>query len=158
MIGKKIPGKFTRGRKIRAAALNEIVEKVSDGVDAPKQGANVAAAVRVARFTIVSISADYLSCRPVNTPGGSLVYVARPYLVRSRASHAGISYTYTDAQNRSASDGVDTEDQRVTPLYVAGDEIKAVRVIGGTGVTAADGASIVYEDQNNDARQWAKVI
>jgi hypothetical protein len=109
------------------------------------------------RVIIQAIEGDYLECVQVGrtgpspcTPGVDCLKVARPFMLRtSLTSHAGVSFTYTNATTRVADA---TETQVIIPAYVVGDEIIIGRVYEGTGVAAAQ----AWIDLNVDGRMWAK--
>lgn len=146
-----------KGKTIRATMINQAIEVLNRGRRAaiPRQNAGAARAGFLRRFEITSIEGDYLICTSVTT--GEMVNVARPHLLRrSLTSHNGVSFTYTDDQTRTADDGADTETQVIVPAYVAEDEIKAFRVIDGTGIVDDDDKVIWWEDANNDGRFWAQ--
>lgn len=136
---------------LRAAVLS-VVRTLSDN------GQLSGAGVRVQRFQLVSVATDHLVCRLLDgaTVGTANVLVAKPYLLRaSIAARGGLTYTYTSSTERTADDGSGTEDQIVTPAYVAGDEIVATLVRGGTGVTVASVPVLWLE--LNQGRAWAQV-
>jgi hypothetical protein len=69
----------------------------------------------------------------------------------------GVTYTLTDANTRTASDGPggeDDETQKVTPDYVEGSsELILVYLPLGTGLTDTDGAQVFWQDVT--PRVWA---
>lgn len=148
---------FKKGAKsLKSTHLNQLVKSVNrltSGVDLPSQSktAGKAGAVAAVAFTLVSVSNDYLVCTDAN---GNTVNIAKPYELRYTPFHGqtinGITYTYSSSTQRSATDGTDTETQYITPNYVAGAEIIASKVKGGTGVTSA--GSYLEHDQG---RAWA---
>ena len=116
-----------------------------------------AAAGMLARFAVVTVAGDYLTCNRLDGLGNAAttaVNVAKPYLLRnSMTARGSATYSYSATDTREATVGGDTEDQVVVPSYIAGDEIFAYRLPqGGTGV---DGAPL-WLDANSDARAWAK--
>lgn len=136
---------------LRAAVLS-IVRNLSDN------GQLAGVGVRVQRFQLVSVGTDHLVCRLLDgaTVGTEDVLVAKPYLLRaSITARGGLTYSYSSSTARTADDGSSTEDQVVTPAYVAGDEIIATLVRGGTGVTVA-GVPLLWREIN-EGRAWAQV-
>lgn len=157
-----------KGQRITARKLAEPVEAINrftSGIAPIAQLAGSSSkplSITIARFVITSISGDYLVCREFDgtAQGTADVYISKPYLLRSSmASRAGVTFTYTDSQARSATDGSTTEDQSVTPSYVAGDEIYAVRgLVRGSGAFSDpdETRAIEWMDLNLDARAWAQ--
>ena len=126
----------------------------------PRTGAKVPlsnAPPLVQRLTIVAVHNDYLECKAVDD--GETVYVAKSYLLRRTPfdgkTHNSITYTYSSAIQRSATDGDDTETQLVIPVYVVDDEIIGLGVHEGTGVFL-NGDELLVQDANADGRAWAK--
>lgn len=165
--GTPLPN-FKKGDPVLHGRFNDIVKRVNSvtgGVNGPRQKTlDLPQHAIFQRFRISSIEADYLVCNPINTEDDSvtdaIVYVAKPPLLQNIESWNGITYTYADAQTRTATEGSDTEDQVVVPAYVEGDDIIAIsNIICGTGVTREDGGDelqIEWMDINFDGRAWAK--
>lgn len=90
-------------------------------------------------FEITSIEDDFIGC----TNG----VIWKPFLLRRTPFDGeivnGITYTYSDGETRSATDGVDTETQLITPDYYIGEEILCVLT------------QIGYVDLNTAGRCWA---
>lgn len=155
-----------RGQPIRARTLQALADTANDGKAArpARQTETRTKGALLKAFTVVSEAGDYLVCLPLNVGAAdraaNYVAVAKPPLLRRTpydgATRNGISYTYTGANTRTADDGSSTEDQIITDDYVAGDEIHAYQVLGGTGVTDADGYRVIWADNNADGRFWAK--
>lgn len=109
---------------------------------------------------ITAVDGDFLECvrfmdGTVSTT--TVIYVARPYLLRrSLTSWNGISFTYTNDQNKTATQGATSETWLVTPEYVVNDIIYAARVPNGTGLTNDLGRRIDWVDLNVDGRAWAE--
>lgn len=154
---------WVKGEPITADKLNEPVEALnrrgfrpSFQVSDPVVGSGSSIAC-----IIVSIHKDHLSC--TRKGSGTPIMVARPLAARSPASEDIFgqtwTYTYTDIVNattppsgymaRNAVSGAVTEEQIVLRPYTAGGEIRAGRVLGGTGVPEAD----TYEEIHTD-RTW----
>jgi hypothetical protein len=124
-----------------------------------------AAALELARMRVQSVGNDHLVCRIWDgaTSGTLDIPVAKPPELRRTGWHGatldGITYTYSSGYQRSATDGVDTEDQVIGPPYtVSGGsvEILALRPAlgtGGLGVTFND-AAVEWIDLNLAARRW----
>jgi hypothetical protein len=119
----------------------------------------------VRRFVVDTVETDFLYCYTWDgtTQGTELIAVALPYLLR-RTPFDGLTrstytYAYTNNIERVSTADDDTEEtQQITPAYIAGDEILAVRYIKGNTVAYDDyDALISWEDMNTDGRQWAKV-
>jgi len=89
------------------------------------------------QFKIVTIGGDWLSCHTYDgeTEGEDEIIVAKNPDVRHIPSMLGISYSYTALDARTATAGVETENQVVTPPYFIGGLITAVachvKVVGG---------------------------
>lgn len=94
------------------------------------------------------------------TTEGQTIYVAMPHELRRAAwegqTVSGVTYTYSSSQTRSATDGVDTITEVITPLYVADyTRLIVARVDNLEDLT--DGSSNVadFMDLNAGGRQWA---
>ena len=89
------------------------------------------------------------------------MYIAKGQLIRnSVVARAGITYTYSAVDTRTADDGAATEDQVIVPSYTVDDEIYAMRGINrGSGVFSDPNSTqkIEWLDLNLDARAWAAV-
>ena len=112
---------------------------------------------------ITAINGDYLECvrvwaRNPEILGTKTVFVARPArLRRSETARGGVTYTYADDQNRTADNGSETEQQRVTTDYLVGDRIEVRVIRGKIGITEVDNQRGSPVDANVDGRVWAKV-
>lgn len=112
-------------------------------------------------FKIATIQGDYLTCNRFQRGSVQMttnVFVAKPYLLRqSLTAWNGLTFTYTDSQNKTASDGSNPdEDWTVIPEYVSGDIIYCARVGNGTGLLAGS-VGIRWVDLNVEGRAWAQV-
>lgn len=163
--------RWSRGENITAAKLNAPVDELNRqrGVAPPQQrfdeprgsGSSIAC-------IIVSVHKDHLVC--TRKGSGAPIMVARPLAARSPATETikgqTFNYTYTDVvlvttppsgyQARTAISFPNTttqEEQIVLREYVAGGEIRAGRVLGGTGVPEAD----TYEEIHTDRTWYRKV-
>lgn len=153
---------WRRGEALKAGKLSEPVQTLNrligtQPIGQPRRGPGMQGlAGRAARFSLVSVDQDHLVCNLVGDIGDppTAYHVAKaPLLRRSVTSHAGVSYSYSSNTARTATSGSDSEDQEVIPAWAAGDEIVAVAIPGGTGVSAAPD----WLDLNLDARAWAEV-
>ena len=156
------PVVFDRGSAERIGDVVRTVERQSPGV--PGRSRQVARTL-VAKFVVDSVSNDWLMCRRYyptdNVQPEELIHVAKPFELRRTpfdglevvyVNGQAITYTYVDQRERSATDGVDTETQVMTPDYWANGEITAVSI--DTGLL--DGTEqIRWEDQNGAGRHWA---
>jgi len=93
---------------------------------------------------------------------GEIIKVARPYLLRDLASYDGVTFSAysTDGQTKTATLGATIESHVINPKYVADCEINASPApIGGTGVVDTNNGNeeIVWKDNNDDGREWARV-
>lgn len=139
--------------------LNSIVDSINklSSISAPtqKQPRGKSGGSPVLVLTLVTHGDDYLTCEDADS---NTVYVAKPYELRRTPfdgeTIGGVTYTYTSASEREATDGVDTETQFITPAYVVGAEIFAIKVQGNTGVQTAEPADILYIEMNQ-GRAWA---
>lgn len=158
------------GDPVSAAHLNEPVEALNRKSQRPPfqvsdpivgSGSSIACIV-------VSVHKDHLVC--TRKGSGTPIMVARPLAARSPATETikgqTFNYTYTDVvlvttppsgyQARTAISFPNTttqEEQIVLREYVAGGEIRAGRVLGGTGVPEAD----TYEEIHTDRTWYRKV-
>lgn len=160
---------FRQGRQqrgpIKASTIRGLqvaVDRLTTGAEPPRNAAPLATPGRSKRFQLVSVENDYLVAVVLDGAGaGALEYkIAKPYLLRRSPfdgnSRNGVSYSYTNNTTRTASKAGETDiTEVVVPYYVAGDELYASRVFGGTGVTV-DGVDLVFLDDNRDARAWAE--
>lgn len=89
--------------------------------------------------------------RPDGTDGQTVTVAKQHHLRRSTYDGQtidGVTYTYADANTRSATDGEDTETQTITPAYSATEQLTIERLANGTGVASADWIEAT-------SRQWA---
>lgn len=155
---------WARGEELVRERMNEPVRALNtllSGIAPPRQIEETSSrSTRSARFQIVSNAGDYLVCNRMvadDVVATTDVQVAKPYLLRnSLESRAGITYTYTGTDARTADDGATTESQVVVPAWEVGDEIIAdAGIIGGTGVLVDDVALLWLAREHG--RAWAKV-
>lgn len=154
------------GEPLDHRKLNQVIKYVQGmvkGARPPRQvypDASERLVVSLQQFKIESIAADYLVCNPWNgieATASQFIIAKPPELRRSRVSWNGLTFTYTNDQARTASNGSDTEDQVVVPLYVVGDVIYGLKgITGGTGVELEDGTAVEWLDQNVAGRAWAQ--
>lgn len=133
----------TPGDPIRASHIRAILEQVQRN---SATSGRLATARTLARLAYVEIKAfdtveRTLTCVPVGLIEPE--YTVHPPVTFTEDSRGGITYTYTDTNNRTA-DGAET--QQLTPLYVIGDPI---------GIFF-DGTA--WRDLNVDGRQWARTV
>jgi len=159
-LDSKIPRFKAGATQLRASHLNKLVDgtnKLLTGINAPvqKQPRGKSGGSPVLVLTLVAHNNDYLECEDADT---NTVYVAKVYELRRTPfdgeTISGVTYTYASASEREADDGVDTETQFITPAYVVGSEIYAIKVQGETGVETAEPAPILYIEMNQ-GRAWA---
>lgn len=128
----------------------------------PKRGGSPG--VSTQRFRITSVAGDYITGRLYPDVAGNVdVFIAKPLMLRRSTWHGvtrdGFTYSAAagDAQLRSLTGSVGGADssceEALFPSYKANDHIKAFQPTGGTGVTV-NGAELVWEDCNNDARTF----
>lgn len=114
-------------------------------------------------FKVMSVSDDHLVCQAWNwsdaTASGVDVNVAKPYTLRlspfDGEEQNGITYTYTDGENRNADDGSSSEDQIIVPAYDLYDDNIIMVMAADTGVIVGE-ETLTLIDINVDGRQWAK--
>jgi len=154
-LDRKIP-LFRKGQTAFSGRhLNSIVEGVNralTGINAPVQPKpRGKGGSPVLVLTLVTHNNDYLECEDADA---NTVYVAKVYELRRTPfdgeTIGGVTYTYASASEREASGGFDTETQFITPAYVVGAEIFALRVMGETGVATA-----TQYIEMNQGRAWA---
>jgi len=163
---------WKKGEPLKKARLNESVDainRISGGITPPRQLSASARPIptgstsKVQQFVVNSVYGDYLSCYPynglqINTT--AVILVAKPYLLRQTpfngSSRNGVSYTYTSAIQRTATDGSTDETHVITPSYVTNDIIYAIRNIVGKTATYNSQLDIIeWLDMNVDGRSWA---
>ena len=105
----------------------------------------------VKQFKIKSIDGDFLVCNSWDgtNQGTDDINIAKPYLERRTPfdgeTRGSFDYTYSDDVTRESDDSSTTEDQTITPDYIVGDVVYAVRgVEGGTDVEDDDGNAVVW--------------
>lgn len=159
--------KWRSGEPLDHRKLNQVVDQVNalvKGARPPQQvfpSPGDIPPVVMQRLQIVSIAGDYLICNPFKGASAdttSQIQVAKPFeLRRSVVAWNGLTFTYTDDQNRTAVNASsEEEDQVIVPLYVAGDIILAANnIVGGAGVAMPNGMDLGWIDLNLAARAWA---
>ena len=154
--------RWAKGDKLVSSTLNEQVDKVNRLVEVPScRQIFTKGGGKIRRFEVVSVDDDYIVCiEPGDTSSDPKYYnIAKPYLLQRTPfdgeTRDAISYAYTSATERTATDETyEEEDQVIVPNYVAGDIIYAAFApTGGTGVEDAS----MWLDLNVDGRAWAKV-
>ena len=122
-------------------------------------------------FSVASVGDDYLTVHPFKAdPSDSTadwivdtattLYVFKPWTLEKtpwdgNTDAAGVTYTYTDNSTRSATDGTNTETQKITPAYNPGDWIYALPLPVGSDTSLSNGKSTNFIDINSDGRAWA---
>lgn len=154
---------------------------VPEGLDLPQAGSVVGAfntgpyAINKTRFALFGAgSSNILRCAVTsfsdnqltvseladgsNTQVGTPMQVWLPHDLQRQAWDSqtlnGVSYTWSSAQNRVASQSSITELQRIIPLYYVGCVVYVGKVKNTAGVSA-DAAA--YMDFNMSGRAWSKV-
>lgn len=145
--------RFRRGQQIASARpqLNQLVDAINrdDRLAGPAGSAPGFAPQRVLSVQIRNLDlpgAGQLQCTidSFSLDPNLLVYVVLPPRTITESSRAGVSYVYTDINNRTA-DG--TEVQQLTPEYILNDWLLIAEYERGG----------IWRDLNIDGRQWAKV-
>ena len=161
---KRLPAIPKRGVVIKTWAKDttQAVRDLAGGVRAPESSAFLGVQRGTIRMEVVSESDDHIVCKYIGIDGvayASDINVAKPYLLRRTpfdgVARAGITYTYTASNTRTASDGVDQETQVIVPSYAAGEPVFISSVQPHTGVVLSD-VNLRLVDMNIDARAWAK--
>jgi hypothetical protein len=91
------------------------------------------------RMRVKAVKKNFLECKEYDgeNEGTETIKVAKPYTLRgSLTSYDGVTFSgySTDGQSRTATIGATTESQVINPKWIVDCEIKAIGVIGGTGV------------------------
>lgn len=118
------------------------------------------------KMKVVTVEGDYLTCKLVEkiegttiTVGDTTINVAKPWELRETyldgTTNNGITYAYTDGENRNADDGTNDEDQVIVPAYDIHDDVLINAFQVYTGVTVGS-EPVVWEDMNTAGRAWAK--
>ena len=144
--------KITGGRGIQVSNTPAGVTVTLDD-DISKRVKQSGAAVRM---VIKEVNTSTLVCRTrtgISSDGATDITVAKPKLHRA-LTHGAIVYNNysSDGNLRDATSGGTTDKERMTPLYIVGDEILAVKPDGGTDIT-----DVVWEDLNVDGRYFAEL-
>ena len=113
-------------------------------------------------FTLVEELYDCLRCADEH---GHAVFVEKPYILRKTPFDGetvnDVTYTYTTASLRTATDGTTEEDQAITPDYYVGEIILAVHRRGvyddPEDAASVDGMVVCWTDLNTAGRCWAVV-
>ena len=136
---------FYAGQRIQALRdpLNRLVRAINEQPGGGR--AAVPAAAASVALEIKALGATTLTCVDPGNDASAREYTVAVPPTFTEASRGGVSYVYTDINNRTA-DG--TETQKLTPEYIVGDTIRAAWRLDGDG-------SLI--DLNIDGRQWAKV-
>jgi hypothetical protein len=153
--------RFRRGqRTIPERQINALVDGINKrdiGSNAPQQvvGRGAAGGSPVLILTLVSQADNYLVCEDADE---NEFTVAKPYELRTDPwdgnTIGGIAYSYTSPSERVADS---TETQYITPSYITGGEIYAIKPKGGTGLVDGDTNDIIWLELNQ-GRAWAAEI
>lgn len=120
--------------------------------------------LRLYRYVNHALDGDALECVEYfdGETSGATVMVAKPRLLRRTPfdlnTYGGVAYTYSTDAQRTAVQGANTEVQRVTMDYTAGDWLW-VASVQHTGVVHddEDETPVRLLDVNVDGRAWARV-
>lgn len=117
-------------------------------------------------YSIVSIDKDHLVCNPWSArndnTGTSEINIAKPYHLQ-RTPHDGqeraypditLTYTYVSDNERTATDGTDTESQFITEAYYVEDKIQAIKMQTNVIVSSV---AVNFIDINFAGRVWASL-
>jgi hypothetical protein len=157
--------KFNKGKPIKAATLNQLVDKSNDknAVQSNLKSKAPSGRQAIGLFEFVSMDGDFINCYSFvgDSVTTDLIKIAKPYQLRRTPfdgeTYNSIDYTYTSDIQRSATQSPDTETQVVVPAYVVGDLIFAVLYpLGGTGAKDNSSDPVWWQDLNIDGRAWAK--
>lgn len=163
-VDSRIPRFKPGSATLRASHLNLLVDDANKrrSINAPvqKQPRGKTGGSPVLVLTLVSHENDYLVCEDADT---NEYIVAKVYELRRTPfdgeTIGGITYTYASASEREASDGAsppELETQFITPAYVVGAEIYAIKVQGNTGVETTDSPPVpILYIEMNQGRAWA---
>lgn len=114
-------------------------------------------AVELRQFIFLEMNDDTITVGELDDIAHT-VEIAKPYLLQRTPfdgeTRDGVTYTYTDGETRSATDGVTTEDQVIVPAYVINDIIVAARL---TAENLKNQLYAEWLDINADGRAWAAV-
>lgn len=141
--------RFARGTPVTALRndLNKIVDRLN-GSDVPSGSVALLGfpPVPLMQLEIRALNASTLTC---HLPGQALNPSAQTWKVElpptlTESSRDGVSYVYTDINNRTA-DGAEV--QKLTPIYILDDTVYVATIV----------ATGTYVDVNVDGRQWARV-
>jgi len=112
----------------------------------------------ILRMRVSGVQNNHLVCQRWNGTAFSATTenVAKPYLLRtSITSRNGITYSYSSAFARTATQGASTESQVIVPSFVIGTDEIFVAQVASTGVSVS-GTELKLIDINADGRAWAK--
>lgn len=153
-------------RTIPARLINGIgdaVNKITNTINAPSQKRTSPKTQPFVRFEVVSHDGDFILAKKFNPDGtkeATDTTIAKPQLLQRTpfdgVTWSGITYTYSSDTEREADNTSDTEDQVISPAYLAGHEIFAFKPANGTGVLDDLGDPVIWQEQES-ARAWSKV-
>lgn len=161
---KRYPGQFWT-----ADEVNQIVDALfnqvtgGEGIEVKTFGKQIIISlikektnpIVATRMVITEVKDTYLVC---NDLAGNSISVAKPFGLRKGVgwpSDAGQTYVYVDKTHRTASQGIESdEEQYITPPYEIDEEIFAQR-IGLAGIDDDSNNPIRWKDKNDGGRCWA---
>lgn len=179
--GNDLPGPFSKGQVLTASDLNKIVDAISKrivggfGVEVRSANGNITITrldadrilqVKARVYLVKEVHDNHLVCvlldpdgDPVGGSSATEVVIAKPPELQRQNYDGltidGVTYTHVSATERSATDGVDIdEDHVIRPPYVE-DVTKIVAIVIENGPGVAD---TIRMDTNNAARAWGVVV
>lgn len=121
------------------------------------------------RIVGVRAGGDLLNCVSSdiagNPLGGETLVVAMPWMLRRTpfdpvkggGGRAHVNYAYTSDTQRTATRGVDSQQEVRVPSYWVGDVIRAIGIKSTTMLTNNEPVEVSWFDTNDSGRAWAKV-
>lgn len=167
ILDKELQGtldRWNRGEALRTKHVNGPIDAINrqQSIQPPRQVFPTLGTgngtTTTAQFKITAINDDTITAQKFDGLNAmTSVTIAKPWLLRRTPfdgkTRNGITYTYSSATLRVATDGAANETQLITPIYVVGDIIYASNgIIGGTSL-----ADVTWLEDNRDARAWAQI-
>ena len=162
------PRKWRENEPVSASKLEELrdgLDRLIDGTETRQLSTLLPPTAQVFQGEIVGLESDYIIVVELRIYAGggtikgtALIPVAKPWFLRRTPfdgqSRDGVSYTYTNDQQRTAIIGPDTRVEHVTPGYLIGDIAYCVQnVHNATGVET--GGSLISALEIESGRMWA---